>query len=112
MTDMTIWKVLFLVVFAVCLYARLGRRLRREAAAKRVEDSGWDMGWDMFCDDHFIEALDYITDKYPEHGVGFCKAARDAEFDDDESMRCGYPDCTKESTHEIHWIKFEEAKKE
>ena len=67
--------------------------------------------FDMFCDEHFIEALDHITDKYPEHFVAFCKARRDEEFDDDESMRCGYPECTKESTHAIHWIKFEEKEK-
>jgi len=67
--------------------------------------------FDMFCDEHFREALDHITDRYPEHSVGFCEAVRDEEFDDDESMRCVYPEFIKESTHEVHWIKFEENKK-
>lgn len=61
-------------------------------------------GWDMFCADHFEEALEYIQNKHPECSVGFCKAIRDEEFDDDETMECGYPGCTKESKYEIHWI--------
>lgn len=65
------------------------------------EDSS---GWDMFCEDHFEEALEYIQNKHPECSVGFCKAIRDEKFDDDETMECGYPECTKESKYEIHWI--------
>jgi len=112
MSDATIWKVLFfviwpyIVVLLVYLHDWIRKRMRRKVAEEESNASGFD----MFCDEHFIEALDYITDRFPEHSVGFCEAIRDEEFDDDESMRCGYPECDKESTHEIHWIKFEEAR--
>lgn len=67
-------------------------------------------GFDMFCEDHFKEALEHIKAKYPECDVGYCKVIRDEEFDTDETMECGYPECVKESKREIHWIKFDETR--
>lgn len=71
------------------------------------EDENGSSGWDMFCEEHYKEAMKHIQNKYPEHSVGYGKAIRDEEFDTDESMRCRYPECTKESKYEVHWIKFE-----
>lgn len=66
-----------------------------------------DNGWDMFCEEHYEEAMEHIQNRHPEHSVGYDKAIRDEEFDTDETMTCGYPECTKESKYEVHWIKFE-----
>ena len=71
---------------------------------KKIRKDEYESGWDMFCEDHFEEAKEHIQKKHPECEVGWCEATRDEEFDDDESMRCGYPDCIKESKYEIHWI--------
>jgi len=65
-----------------------------------------DSGWDMFCEDHYKEAMAHIQNKYPKHSVGYDETIRDDEFDTDETMACGYPECIKESKYEVHWIKF------
>ena len=71
---------------------------------RKIRKDEHESGWDMFCEDHFEETKEHIQKKHPECEVGWCDATRDEEFDDDESMECGYPDCTKESKYEIHWI--------
>jgi len=71
---------------------------------KLTEEEG--SGWDMFCEDHFKEAMAHIQNKHPRHSVGYDKAIRDTEFDTDETMEYGYPECTKESKYEVHWIDF------
>lgn len=52
--------------------------------------------------------MEHIQKKHPECDVGWGDAFRDEEFDDDESMECGHPDCTKESKYEIHWMNIDE----
>ncbi len=62
-----------------------------------------DSGWDMFCEEHFEEAKLYIKKKYPKCEIGWCEASRDEETDTDETMKCGYPECTNESKYEVYW---------
>lgn len=64
------------------------------------DDGGF---WDMFCEDHFEEAKAHIIKKYPKHDVMWGDALMDQD-DDDESMECGYPECTKRSKYEIYWM--------